>query len=106
MSRTAAPPPRPRPAAQSFWAASATGSGSQALTWKTKSGEWSIVVMNADGSPGVSADVSAGAKIPWALWAGIGVAVFGALLLYAAVALIRSGVGPRAPRQEAAANAA
>ena len=48
----------------------------------------------------------AGAKIPWALWAGIGVAVFGALLLYAAVALIRSGVGPRAPRQEAAASAA
>jgi hypothetical protein len=95
-----------RPAGQSFWAASATGSGSQALTWKTKSGEWSIVVMNADGSPGVSADVSAGAKIPWALWAGIGVAVFGALLLYAAVALIRSGVGPRAPRQEAAASAA
>lgn len=95
-----------RPAAQAFWAASATGSGTQALTWKTKSGEWSVVVMNADGSPGVSADVSAGAKIPWVLWVGIGVAVFGALLLYAAVALIRSGVGPRAPRQEVAASAA
>lgn len=95
-----------RPATQKFWAASATGSGTQALTWKIKSGEWSVVVMNADGSPGVSASVSAGAKIPWALWAGIGVAIFGALLLYAAVALIRSGTGPRAPRQEAVASAA
>ena len=84
-----------RPAAQPFWAASATGRGTQALTWKIKSGEWSIVVMNADGSPGVSASVSAGAKIPWVLWAGIGFAVFGALLLLAAIGMIGRGAGPR-----------
>ena len=95
-----------RPAAQSFWAARAAGSGTQSLTWKTRSGEWSVVVMNADGSPGVSANVSAGAKIPWALWAGIGVAAFGALLLLAAAAMIYRGAGPRAPKVQAAASVA
>jgi hypothetical protein len=92
-----------RPAIQSFWAASATGSGTQALTWKIKSGEWSIVVMNADGSPGVSANVSAGAKIPWVLWAGIGLAVFGALLAALAARMIYRGSGPRATPAQAAA---
>jgi hypothetical protein len=92
------------PAAQPFWAATSTDG--RPLDWKVREGKWSVVAMNADGSPGVSASVSAGAKIPWALWAGIGVAIFGALLLYAAVALIRSGTGPRAPRQEAVASAA
>jgi len=92
-----------RPAAQSFWAASTTGRGTQALTWKIRSGEWSIVVMNADGSPGVSASVSAGAKIPWVLWAGIGLAALGALLLYAAARMIHRGAGPRGTTAQAAA---
>lgn len=87
-----------RPASQTFWAASAVGSGSTTLTWKPESGSWSIVVMNADGSPGVSADVSAGAKLAWLLWAGIGVAVVGGLLLAAAtLTLVRGLRGPRAP---------
>jgi hypothetical protein len=95
-----------RPAAQSFWAASASGRGTQALTWKTRSGEWSVVVMNADGSPGVSANVGAGAKFPWVLWAGIGVAAFGALLLFAAARMIYRGAGPRAAQVQAAATVA
>jgi hypothetical protein len=53
-----------RPAApgdQTFWAASTQGSGRQTLTWDVKQGNWSVVVMNADGSAGVNAGVSAGA---------------------------------------------
>src|SRR3954447_4357389 len=41
------------PAQQTFWAASAHGSGTQTVAWDLKDGDWSIVVMNADGSRGV-----------------------------------------------------
>jgi len=46
----------------SFWAATAAGPGTQALAWKPDVGRWAIVVMNADGSRRVAADVSVGAK--------------------------------------------
>jgi hypothetical protein len=82
-----------------FWAASATGSGTQALTWKVRSGEWSIVAMNADGSPGVSVDVSVGAKFPWVLWAGIGLAALGILLAALAARMIYGGSGPKPLRE-------
>jgi hypothetical protein len=79
------------PASQSFWAVSTQGSGTRSLTWATKSGKWSVVVMNADGSAGVDADVSAGAKVPYALWFGIGFVLAGALLFFGAALMIVSG---------------
>ena len=48
------------PGAEGFWVASVSGSGEQALDWTIESGEWALVIMNADGSPGVSADVRFG----------------------------------------------
>jgi hypothetical protein len=91
-----------RPGAQTFWAASAVGAdtGTGQLTWKPKSGSWSIVVMNADGSPGVSADVTAGARVAWLLWAGIGIALVGFLILAGAVVMLARGL--RGPRVRAA----
>ena len=53
-------PPGP-PAQQRIWAAR----GEHALTWDVQSGDWSVVVMNADGSRNVAASVSAGAKVPY-----------------------------------------
>jgi hypothetical protein len=79
------------PAAQAFWAASAQGSGEQSLTWVVKSGDWSVLVMNADGSPGVDADVSVGIKVPYGIWFGIGFAVGGLALLAGAILMIRGG---------------
>ena len=52
------------PGAQRIWAASSEGSGRQNITWNVRSGRWSVVVMNADGSRGVDAGVRAGARIP------------------------------------------
>jgi hypothetical protein len=49
------------PADQDIWVASAHGSGQQTLTWDVKQGNWSVVVMNADGSAGVDAGGRAGA---------------------------------------------
>jgi hypothetical protein len=84
------------PASQGFWAASARGPGTQTLDWDLQDGDWSIVVMNADGSRGVETDISAGAKLPFLAtlgWISLG----GALVL-----LITAGtlvyLGTRAPR--------
>jgi Domain of unknown function (DUF4389) len=73
--------PSTPPAAQSFWGASSTGSGQQTLSWKPQPGNWRIVVMNADGSAGVSSDVSIGARIPHLLALAIVVGGTGVVLL-------------------------
>jgi hypothetical protein len=86
------------PAAQGFWAASAHGSGTQTLTWDVRHGSWSVVVMNADGSAGVDARVSAGADVPvldTIGWVALGGGLF---LLVVAGALLFVGVRPRGPR--------
>jgi hypothetical protein len=84
-------PPAP-PAATGFWAAQATGSGQQELHWTPREGEWRFVVMNADASPAVAAEVRLGAQVPhllaFGLWLMAGAAVvglLGSLGLYAAV---------------------
>ena len=51
------------PAAQTFWTASSVDG--RPLDWKVRSGEWSVVMMNADASPGVSVDASIGADAPF-----------------------------------------
>ncbi len=48
------------PGTEGFWVASVSGSDEQALDWNIQSGEWALVIMNADGSPDVSADVQFG----------------------------------------------
>jgi hypothetical protein len=69
------------PAGSDIWVASEQGSGPQTLDWDVEDGDWSVVVMNADGSRGVDADISAGAKVPfldelgWSLVGGGGFAL-------------------------------
>jgi len=72
-----------RPAREPFWAAGVSGA-SKPLSWKLRSGKWSIVMMNADGSRNVAATIGVGVKVPAALWAGIGLSLFGVALLAAA----------------------
>jgi hypothetical protein len=69
-----------------MWSASTTGRGDQSLEWELSDGDWSVVVMNADGSNGVKADIEAGAKLPWLDEAGWGALGGGALLGAAAIA--------------------
>jgi hypothetical protein len=42
------------------------------LLWKLRSGTWSVVVMNADGSRDVAATIGVGVKVPGLLWVGSG----------------------------------
>ena len=94
VHRPGGPPPT-TPAAQPFWAASASGRGPQVVTWKAESGDWTIVAMNADGSPGVSARVRVGARLGLLEWLGPVLLVGGGLLLAAGVTMIVFGVRQR-----------
>jgi hypothetical protein len=84
-----------RPAApsdSSIWAASEQGSGKQTLNWEIDDGDWSVVVMNADGSAGVDADISTGAEVPFLDelgWTAIG---SGSFVLIVGVALLVMGI--------------
>jgi hypothetical protein len=71
--------PSALPAAQHFWAAHASGSGEQTLTWKVRSGNWRVIVMNANGTRDVTSDLSIGASFPHLQT--IGIAALGAGLL-------------------------
>jgi hypothetical protein len=61
------------PATQGFWAASASGPGRQVATWDVEGGDWAVVVMNADGSAVVAAQVDAGLKTGVLLPMGLGI---------------------------------
>src|SRR3954454_10560795 len=85
-----------RPAGEPFWAAKVSGRKGP-LAWNLHSGKWSIVVMNADGSRDVAATLGVGVKVPAALWAGIGLTLFGCAMLAASALMFaaRSRAGSR-----------
>jgi hypothetical protein len=99
--------PQAPPTEQTFWAASASGVGTQTLTWKVRDGDWSVVVMNADGSRGVTADVDLGAKLSFLLWVAIGLLIGGVLVVGGSTALVvlaaRKPRPPPAPLEPATA---
>ena len=80
------------PGDQTFWAASSEGSGTREVTWVPSSGDWTVVVMNADGTPQVTADLQAGVRSglfgPAAWWLLLGAAV----LFLGGIALILAGI--------------
>ena len=83
------------PATATFWAASASGPDTQAVTWTPDVGRWAVVVMNADRSPGVAADISLGAKSGAVLPVGFGLLGLGLTGLAVAVGLILLAVRER-----------
>jgi hypothetical protein len=92
------------PGDQRIWAASVQGAGTQTLEWDVEDGDWSVVVMNADGSRGVNAEVEAGAKVPFLSEIGWTATGTGALLGIAAGALLVAGI--RTPRNRSRAGLA
>ncbi len=89
----------PAPPGQSrFWIAREQGAGELALTWPAEPGDWTIVVMNADGSAPVAADAAIGATFP-VMWRFLLVTlVVGGLLLALGLVLVvgalRAGRSP------------
>jgi hypothetical protein len=88
------------PAAQTFWAASSADG--RTLDWKVRKGEWTVVMMNADGSPGVSVDAKAGAKVPFIGDLTLGLAIPGAILGVLSLLLVVGGARGIARARQAA----
>jgi hypothetical protein len=81
---TAAPAPPP---AAVPWAARVQGSGTQTLRWQAHGGDWMAVVLNSDGSPGVTVRADVGVTSPALPW------LAGELLAAAAMAgLLAAGL--------------
>ena len=59
----------------------AHGQGQQTVTWEAEDGDWTIVVMNTEGTAPVAARVSAGAEVPILDTVVIGLLVAGVVLL-------------------------
>lgn len=79
-----------RPASRHIWVASTTGP--EPLKWRLPEGSWSVVLMNADGSKGVNADVKLGAKVGYlGRTSAILLAFGGALLALAVFLIVRGG---------------
>ncbi len=73
--------PSTTPGDQGFWVASAEGAGTQSFAWDIEQGEWTAVIMNADGSAGVDATIGAGVKIGAILFAvALGILIGGLVL--------------------------
>jgi hypothetical protein len=60
--------PAARPADALTWAAQSAGTGTQTLVWPVATGDWSVVVMNADAAAGVSTTTAFAATLPMLDW--------------------------------------
>lgn len=81
--RIAAPPTE-----QTFWAVSATSASTAEVTWPIQDGTYRIVVMNADGTPGMTTQIQAAVTVPNMFGFALGALVGGLLLTGAGVAVL------------------
>lgn len=86
--------PQSSPASQDFWVASDKGPGARTVVWDPADGSWTVVVMNADGKPGIAVGADLGARMPAVLWIAVGVLAAGAVFM-AGGALLIAGAFPR-----------
>jgi hypothetical protein len=106
--------PAQLPGEERFWVASTAGTGTQTLDWRPRAGDWSVVVLNADGSRVVQADLAAGATVPWLddlafslIGLGLLFLLAGALLISLALRASHGGsVPPSVPLPDTHAGAA
>jgi hypothetical protein len=72
-------PSRP-PSGESIWAVSTQTEGQQTLVWTPRSGDWSIVFMNADAGAGVAVHGDGSAEFPILPWVALGLLVAGGVV--------------------------
>ena len=88
-------PPK-APVHESFWVKKTSGAESLALDWRPRPGNWRAVVMNADGSRGVTAKLQLGARTSLLWWLGAALLGAGVLAAAAAAALYRRAAATKA----------
>ncbi|SDX31390.1 protein of unknown function [Geodermatophilus africanus] len=87
---------------EDVWVAQTEGTGTQTLQWTPSDGDWTVVVMRADGAAGVDVDARAGVTVPALPWIWSGLLVVGAVLalvgaLLVALAVREARSGPAGP---------
>ncbi len=90
------------PGRQDFWAASQAGSGTLMLDWPLQGGNWTAVMMNADGSAGVASAVKLGGRMDILLPIGVGLSGAGFVFFAIGVVLIVLGARRTRPPMQAA----
>lgn len=85
-----------------IWRAHASGPGEQTIKWPVQNGDWTLVVMAADGSRNVNVRMDFGATAPALEWARIVVLVSAGVTLLLGVLLVGQAV-VRRPNPTAAA---
>jgi hypothetical protein len=83
--------PSSAPTTQVFWLAQASGTGTQTVTWTPTSGEYWVVIMNADGSSVVDENVQVGAHVAILSWVGWGLLFAGLMVGLAGFAVLYLG---------------
>ena len=84
--------PATAPGDLDIWTASVEGSGTQTLEWTPTNGDWTVVVMPADRSAGLTAQLSVAATVPGLTWIAGVLLGGGAVLLAGGVLLIALAV--------------
>ena len=79
-------PAQPRTAG--IWTSQVSGTGTQTLRWQAETGDWMVVAMNADGSPGLTARADAGVMASWLFQLAVELIVGGIVLGALSAALI------------------
>ena len=93
------------PGEENIWTQSASGPGTQEIRWSVAAGEWGVVVMNADGTPGVTADLQAAVRSDLIAPIATALIIIGAVLLLIGLPMLIIGaviLGRRIPPAVAA----
>jgi hypothetical protein len=80
------------PVDQDFWVARSTGATSAATSWHLHDGKYRVVVMNADGTPGIHADGKFGLHVPWLAPVAFTALGGGAAVLLAGITILVLGL--------------
>ena len=97
LADVAGGPPATPPVDADVWTVSSSGSGTQVLDLRLTEGDWTVVVMRADGGAGVSGEVRVGATLPGLPWFSAVLLGIGALLAGAGALLV--ALAAQRPRQ-------
>jgi hypothetical protein len=84
------------PGDESFWVASVDGTGNLALSWPMQDGNFRLVVMNSDGTAGMTSQLSIGVGLDGMFGVALGLLIGGVVLILVAIVLLVA-TRPRAP---------
>ena len=75
-----------------IWTTSASGPGVQSVAWRPVPGDWTLVILQPDGRPGVDVAVDVGATVPGLRVLAVGLLVVGGVLLAVGATMVTAAV--------------